>query len=971
MWFGKVAATLAILVVGLSVLGSDPSFATTRDPYGHTGPESWSPLVGMVDIFKTDSLDGKQDGFRSGADGAPVDEKVSAPVVGTAVAVVAGFEDLGRAGVHRYDVEYLDSLGFFDGTVCGLNRFCPREPLQRWVMAVWLVRAIDGENPLGGRNSTRFSDVSGDIWWAPYVERLADLEVTKGCGPERFCPDEPVTRGQMASFLKRGFRLADVSRSEFVDVGPDNVHRSSIETLAALGITAGCDSAPARYCPLDDVTRAQMATFIGRTLRVAATPLQDVVRQPLANEIRNRPAFRSGSINIPVYYCAAKDAGYTSIGLQAEVSRANELVGGFFFRQSGGKAQINFIARSVVSPSNVNWDTGSVDSFLNRSDDPCLDEIENTRSDYSDPRIVILADITRGPTSIGYAFYGGRVVMPTLARWDNDSLGWADTLAHEIGHSVLELPHTFDSTNPTIPDDVCSLMSYCGPPDISRVYIADQYCELLGWSDPPGTGCPIAQPRKPPDAPVVTASATGDSIYADWSANDNDAPIEQWDVEIIGPDSVSGITGSIPSSYTWEDLSPGSYLVRVRAYNEAGWSPWGIDMVTVAGNVPGPPTDVRAVAGDGGITVSWSPPTADSVLPIAGYNVDYYSYTDPDFDPTSGSYGLQVAAEERSAQFTGFKSGHEYWFTVVAWTATTLGTGSEPVSAIFMSETKQPPGTPMVTATLTGESIEYSWWANNNGPPIDKWEIHGIGEVPVDTTGYISTVPGPGLYTITVRAHNEAGWGPWGSAQVTVTRSLQPPDAPVVTASATGNSIYADWSANGNGTPIDRWEIDGVGEVSAGTTGYTWTNQRPGSYTITVRAHNEAGWSPWGSSNTVTVEASPSVRLSRGDPGPTTAPRQGDLPCARNTPDCRWLRIELRNFQAGRYRVYCAHDGFRQHRAGFWRSFEFSIGSSGSATFTRECYINISSTLGRGVIIYVAESSQPVGQYRWTSNWLK
>ena len=55
----------------------------------------------------------------------------------------------------------------------------------------------------------RVADVDTDQWWAAHAERLADLGITLGCSaqPVRYCPDEPVIRAQMASFLTRAFRL--------------------------------------------------------------------------------------------------------------------------------------------------------------------------------------------------------------------------------------------------------------------------------------------------------------------------------------------------------------------------------------------------------------------------------------------------------------------------------------------------------------------------------------------------------------------------------------------------------------------------------------------------------------------------------------------------------------------------------------------------------------------------------------------
>ncbi len=196
---------------------------------------------------------------------------LAASLVVPAVSVVAqgGFSDLDEAGSHRAAVEGLAEMGVLEGTDCAPGEFCPGDALQRWVMAVWLVRVLDGADP--GSSGTRFADVDSDEWWAPYVERLAVLGVTGGCatGPARYCPDDSVTRAQMATFLTRAFGLEAAPPFGFVDV-EGNTHAGSIDALAAAGVTAGCATGPARYCPDDSVTRAQMATFLTRAINRAA-----------------------------------------------------------------------------------------------------------------------------------------------------------------------------------------------------------------------------------------------------------------------------------------------------------------------------------------------------------------------------------------------------------------------------------------------------------------------------------------------------------------------------------------------------------------------------------------------------------------------------------------------------------------------------------------------------------------------------
>ena len=183
-----------------------------------------------------------------------------------------GYSDIADAGVHRPGIEELDRLGILAGTECGPGRFCPDEPLQRWMMAVWLVRAVDGSEPLES-GSSRFDDVETSQWWSPYVERLADLGITRGCSiePVLFCPTDPVTREQMASFLVRAFHLSAASSAGFMDtqVSP---HEDDINALAASEITKGCAAQPLLYCPTSDTTRAEMATFLTRALQVDPIP---------------------------------------------------------------------------------------------------------------------------------------------------------------------------------------------------------------------------------------------------------------------------------------------------------------------------------------------------------------------------------------------------------------------------------------------------------------------------------------------------------------------------------------------------------------------------------------------------------------------------------------------------------------------------------------------------------------------------
>jgi len=188
----------------------------------------------------------------------------------TAAAQGGGFSDV--AGGSKPAIDVLAERGVFEGTLCGGDLFCPSEPVSRSDMAVWLVRALGGDElPAGG--ASRFVDVDANGWWAPYVERIADLGITGGCRlePLSYCPDGSVTRGQMATMLVAAFDLEPAEPLGFTDI-EGSAHEANINALAAAGITAGCSLDPLRFCGGDPVKRSHMAIFLAQALGLLGAP---------------------------------------------------------------------------------------------------------------------------------------------------------------------------------------------------------------------------------------------------------------------------------------------------------------------------------------------------------------------------------------------------------------------------------------------------------------------------------------------------------------------------------------------------------------------------------------------------------------------------------------------------------------------------------------------------------------------------
>ena len=158
-------------------------------------------------------------------------------------------------------VSHLHTAGVLDGTLCS-EGFCPDRPIDRKTMAVWVVRVLDRRDPRPVTES-RFDDVDPAGFRGRFIERLAELGVTTGCGDgRRFCLDDTVSRAQMAVFLSRAYDLPDGPAPGFTDVPADAWYAPDVAKLAASGITMGCDDG--LFCPDADTTRGQMATFLHR-----------------------------------------------------------------------------------------------------------------------------------------------------------------------------------------------------------------------------------------------------------------------------------------------------------------------------------------------------------------------------------------------------------------------------------------------------------------------------------------------------------------------------------------------------------------------------------------------------------------------------------------------------------------------------------------------------------------------------------
>ena len=180
------------------------------------------------------------------------------------------FGDVHRSSVHAPAVDCLAWWGVTQGTRAGT--YDPSGTVTRAQMASFLARWLDGAARQGSARALprhaalTFRDVAPTDTHASAIARLADAGIVEGRSARSYRPQDPVTRDQMASFIRRALEYSlgeqlPRGRDAFVD---DNgsVHEDSIDRLARLGIASGVGGF--EYRPRSAVRRDAMASLVMR-----------------------------------------------------------------------------------------------------------------------------------------------------------------------------------------------------------------------------------------------------------------------------------------------------------------------------------------------------------------------------------------------------------------------------------------------------------------------------------------------------------------------------------------------------------------------------------------------------------------------------------------------------------------------------------------------------------------------------------
>ena len=411
----------------------------------------------------------------------------------------------------------------------------------------------------------------------------------------------------------------------------------------------------------------------------------------------------------------------------------NENVATFFARVSAGEVSIEFVSGTIVSPEQMTdelpWDRVNL-SYLHQhltaiDENPCLIDAHNhALSDL----FLVLADMPagRGPGAVfGYAwYYGGPaiVVTETIHKQRVPTNGreqYFHTVAHELGHALLDLCHThqtsertdefggpcgveeevhgirYDQTafqayheNYVYDADDKSVMSYqysmsreerdsykleSDYINCRQLYIKEldvNNCVGADIIDPNYVESPVPpEPEGLPPSPPTDVAAIGldGEILVKWSPpfDDGGVPLTGYRIEYRDGSVTEPLGPTSNHSYRIGGLTNGvAYVVSVRAENTVGTSEAATasavpQLEEVSGTVPGPVVDLTATGANREIRVNWSQPFDDGGIELTGYSVLYR--------PEGGDWERWThSGRSTSAIITGLTAGTDYEVEVTA-----------------------------------------------------------------------------------------------------------------------------------------------------------------------------------------------------------------------------------------------------------------------------------------------------------------
>jgi plastocyanin len=241
--------------------------------------------------------------------------------------------------VHEGFIEAIAAEGITAGCDASGTLYCPAGVVTRAQMATFLARALG----LPASTTDWFPDDNGSVH-EPNINAVADAGISLGRTDGTFGPNDAVLRGQMASFLARGFDGLTAATMDYFTDDEGIVHEDAINTMAENAITIGCDATGTVYCPYEAVHRDQMATFMGRALG-----LDEIIPPPTTTTTTTTTTQASQTFTVSLL-----DSPLSFSPSSRTISSGDSIL---FSKQTSGFHNVQFTGGSTATSGDATTDT--------------------------------------------------------------------------------------------------------------------------------------------------------------------------------------------------------------------------------------------------------------------------------------------------------------------------------------------------------------------------------------------------------------------------------------------------------------------------------------------------------------------------------------------------------------------------------------------------------------------------------------
>lgn len=183
------------------------------------------------------------------------------------------FSDVPTSHTYYHEIMFL----LEKGVISGGGRYGVDDKVTREEVAVMVSKAVGLD---GKQSETKFKDVPKSRATSGYINSAVEAGIINGYPDSTFKPDALVTRGHMAAFIARGFKLDVEANISFSDVPKGSTAYEPVRKLAHKNITTGYTDGT--FKPDENLSRAHISVFLARAMLMQ--DMSEDIKTPILTE---------------------------------------------------------------------------------------------------------------------------------------------------------------------------------------------------------------------------------------------------------------------------------------------------------------------------------------------------------------------------------------------------------------------------------------------------------------------------------------------------------------------------------------------------------------------------------------------------------------------------------------------------------------------------------------------------------------